>query len=113
VLRSGDTLANSSERWVLDALRDINKMSGTSPANIINRVLALAKHKSIDIEHLAKLALRGEPPSVRALIGAIGECIGISKDLLMRLHHSLNSSTFYKIRVGDNLSTARNWKIIT
>ena len=113
VLRSRDTLANSLERWVLDALRDINKMSGTNPANIIDRVLALAKHKSIDIEHLAKLALRGEPPRVRALIGAIGECIGISKDLLMRLRHSLNSSTFYKIRVGDNLPTARNWKIIT
>ena len=63
VLRSRNTLANSLERWVLDALRDINKMSGTTPANIIDRVLVLAKRKSIDIEHIAKLALCGEPPN--------------------------------------------------
>jgi hypothetical protein len=101
-----------TERAVLDALRDINHISDTTPQEIVSRVIHLLSSGKLSFERLARFALRSEPPRVRALLGAIGEYLDDSLTLLTPLRKSLNQTTMFKIKLGNSLPSARNWNVV-
>ena len=100
-----------AERAVLDALRDINRIADTTPKEIIERIRQLISSDRLSFDQLARFAIRGEPPRVRALLGAIGEQIKAPSEILMLLHRTLNVTTIFKIRLDDSLPSAHNWRI--
>jgi hypothetical protein len=100
-----------AERWALDALRDINRISDTTPEAILLRLTQLLSSGKLSFERLVGFSLRGEPPRVRAMLGVIGERLNTSSRLLDRLGRSLNMTTFFKIKLGDSFPSAQNWKI--
>lgn len=110
-VRDRRTLMNKAEHTILEALRRINHISDASPTEVIDAVKKNITSDKVSIEKLALLALRSEPPRVRALVGAIGEEMNAKKDILNRLHDSLNPTTIFRIPVGPILPYASNWRI--
>lgn len=98
------------ERTVLDGLRDLRRIPGTSPAEALNRILTIFESGRIPFERVARLA-RKEPPRVRALLGAIGSKIGRDPAVLSELRRSLNPTTTFRLGIADALPTARTWNI--
>lgn len=99
------------ERWALDALRDINRISDTTPEAIVLRLIELLSSGKLSFERLVRFSLRGEPPRVRAVLGAIGERLNIASELLDTLRDSLNTTTFFKIKLGSSVPSAHDWRI--
>ncbi len=71
---------SESDAALLDFLRRAGKPSELSPDDTVRKTLALMREKA----RLARLlkAADSEPPRVRAMLGAIGEQIGIGKTAL-------------------------------
>jgi hypothetical protein len=86
-------------------------IADTTPEQVILFILNNISAEEISIDRLAKLAVKAEPPRVRALLGAIGEQIGASVKTLTLLHDSLNPTTIFYISVGKILTYAKNWNI--
>lgn len=112
LVRDRRMLANPTECIVLEALRRINHISDATPADVIFAVMENIKSDKISFDRLAVLSLRSEPPRVRALVGAIGDDLGLSPDLVHRLYESLNGITVFRIEVGNALRSADHWKIL-
>lgn len=110
----------SAERAALDALRDVDQIPGSTPADVISRMAALIRSGDLNFVRLAKFA-RAEPPRVRALLGAIGNALRdsgsvkrVPQYVLDHLRGSLNALTSFAVPgVGDVLpaSTVSAWRI--
>lgn len=99
------------ERTVLDSLRSIDRIPDTTPEKAISRMVHLLKRGKFDFDRLAKFALN-EPPRVRALLGAIGEDVGIDSTRLVPLRRSLNPISAYRISgVSGILKNSSSWQI--
>ncbi len=111
VLRNPASLHNGTERVILDSLRNIMHVSDTTPEQIVFFILNNVSSGKVSIDRLTKLAVKGEPPRVRALIGAIGEQVGASAKTLAPLHDSLNPTTIFHVPIGNTLTNAKRWNI--
>ena len=102
----------ADERAVLDALRALRRIPGTTPATVLDWARLLLRGK-VDLPRLARMARR-EPPRVRALLGALLEDSGARGTAAIReeLRRSLNPLTTYRIPgVVGHLRSARAWSI--
>ena len=97
----------------LDAIKDIRKIPDTTIQNSVEILSAkVAEMNEKEIVRLIKYALL-YPPRVRALLGAILENNGKSKNVTKALLNSINPLT--KIELGLNTSdlpTVENWNIV-
>ena len=95
----------------LDAVKDFNKIIGTS----INRAVKFFKIKlkrlsRIEINKLIQFAMN-YPPYTRALLGAMIELTSNSK-MAIKLYKSLNTKSSYKLNIGPELLPNRTkWRI--
>jgi hypothetical protein len=93
---------------LLDFLRRGAKSSELSPAETINRTVALLS-ESGRFERLLKVA-DSEPPRVRAILGTIGEQIGKKSVVIQRLRDSLNPFSKFDFGLLTGLPGARRWQ---
>jgi hypothetical protein len=98
------------ERVILDALRELHRIPGSSPAKVVSKIRNLFATKEYSFTKIASRAL-DEPPRVRAVLGAIGSDIGASRSVLASLKRSLNRSTTFNLGLGNALLSARDWRI--
>jgi len=97
---------------ILDAIRYIKKIPDTSLVASCKRLLAIIKELALDDKTtIVRLALK-YPPSTRALLGAIMDELGNTKQI-EPLKKSLNPITVYKFTgIRSVLTSAENWNII-
>lgn len=109
-----------AERTVLDALREVDRISAVTAGFVVSRVKTLLGGKQLDFTRLARFALV-EPPRVRALVGAIGEVLlrhgddeSVREEDVVRLRESLNPLTSYHVwGLEGALLTATEWNIMS
>lgn len=96
---------------LLDAIRYIKKIPGTSVNECCLRFINLLKEKSVrEQQTLVRLAQK-YPPSTRALLGAILDILG-EKELIKSLRNTLNPITEYKLGIAtETLPTSNDWNI--
>jgi hypothetical protein len=112
-VRSSARRSLGNERAVLDALRAIHRIPGTTPDGVIDWARFHLWEGKLDLASLVRMAMR-EPPRVRALLGALMEDSKLknTEDMQEILRSSLNPLTIFKIPGAMNhLKTARGWKI--
>jgi hypothetical protein len=114
-VRPGTPHGGHEERAVLDALRNLRRIPGSTPKRVVDRLSALLADGLVDVPALLSMAL-SEPPRVRALLGAILEHArpkdAMIRAPLTRLRRSLNPLTTYRIpEVAHLLPTSRGWHI--
>lgn len=102
--------ASEQEIWILNALMKINRISGCSPGIAVGKIINYIKKHKISCDRLAKFALK-ESPRVRALVGAIGDEIDLSKKMRARLRKSLNLLTIFKLEINKVLKYGKEWNV--
>jgi len=97
---------------LLDAFKDIKKITDSSVAQAIKRLSTIVNElNDKQTESFIKYALM-YPPRVRALVGAVLENIGTKSKGIEKLKESLNPLTTIKLGVKENeLPTKSNWYI--
>jgi len=98
----------TADAALLDFLRHGGKSSELSPAETIDRTIALLAEQG-RFDRLLKVA-DTEPPRVRALLGALGQQLGKSPAVLRRLRESLNPFSRFDFGIFSGLPTAREWQ---
>lgn len=93
---------------VLEILRERARSSDLPPEATIARLKRLLADKD-RFGRLASAAV-AEPPRVRALLGAIGQELGMPQRLLDRLRRSLNPLTRFDFGQLHSLRHARQWQ---
>lgn len=95
---------------ILDALRMIKEIPGTSPDECVAKICKTIEGLSQkEKQELAELSL-AYTPYVRALLGAIYENMGLDTQMISS---TLNGVTSYKLPISEKvLSNKRNWNII-
>jgi hypothetical protein len=101
---------SNDERALLDALRDVRRIPGSSPDETARKIKYMLATGRFSFDRLARHALK-EPPRVRALLGAIGSEAGVDSKALVALRKSLNPITTFHLGVGDALPAAREWRV--
>ena len=99
---------SETDAALLDFLRRGAKSSELSPAETIDRTVALLSEKG-RFERLLKVA-DSEPPRVRAILGAIGEQLGKTTAVIQRLQASLNPFSKFDFGLLAGLPGARRWQ---
>jgi hypothetical protein len=102
---------SAEERGTLDALRDLKKIPDTTPAEVLNTLSAVISSERVSFRRLVTAAM-GEPPRVRALLGAIGSEIHANPTLLARLKKSLNPTTSFKVGLSSTFPASHTWNIL-
>lgn len=100
--------ATEVEVYILEVLRNINKIPGASSKDIVVALKPILK--KMNVNNLLKFALK-EPPRVRALLGAICSDLRIKNNAIMVLKASLNPLTNYKLGLREALTKASDWNI--
>lgn len=97
---------------ILDAIRFIRKIPGTTPDEACNRLMITIGLLSTEkVKTLATLVLKYNP-AVQALCGAMLENIGADKLLIDKIATSLNPVTEYNIPVSNAvLPNKTKWRI--
>jgi hypothetical protein len=93
---------------LLDFLRRAGNTTELPSEQTIHRTLSLLSEKG-RFRRLAKIAA-SEPPRARALMGALGEQIGVRPALLASLRASLNRLSRFDFGVFSSLPNARSWQ---
>lgn len=101
---------SAQERAVLDALRDLPSIPGSSETEVLHRIAHLFRSGVLSFQRVARLA-ETEPPRVRALLGAIGSEVPGTDASLRSLKKSLNPLTKFRIGIGQALPAAKVWNI--
>lgn len=111
-LRRDTTVSGLSdrERAVLDALRDLPNIPGSSPAETTSKIRDLFATGELSINRVGRRSMT-EPPRVRALLGAIGSEVGGDHRVLASIKKSLNPMTTFRLGVSETLPKAREWRI--
>lgn len=99
---------STDEGALLELLRDRARTSDLSPAATSRRLQTLLREPG----RFARLtrAAAGEPPRVRAMLGALGELAGADERDLHRLRASLNSLSRFDFGLLADLPNARDWQ---
>lgn len=92
---------------ILEFLRDRGKWSDLSEDATIDRTITLLRDAG-SFTRLAK-ASASEPPRVRAILGSLGEDMGVSESMLRRLRSGLNPLSRYDFGVFSKLKSAAKW----
>jgi hypothetical protein len=101
-------LLSPQEGAMLEFLRDRGQTSDLSPAETVKRLLALmAQDRAFD--KLIGPAM-DEPPRVRAMLGALGQEIGIPERQLEKLRRSLGPVSRYDFGRLASLRHAKEWQ---
>lgn len=92
---------------LLDFLRNRGRSSELSPEQTVRRLLTLCKERG----RFARLlkAAHEEPPRVRAMLGAIGQELGIAPSRLRPLKSTVNPLTRFDFGCLAGLRFARDW----
>ncbi len=93
---------------LLDFLRRGGRATELSPQETVRRATALLSQKN-RFSRLARIAA-SEPPRARALLGALGQHIGVKHSLLTDLRASLNPLSRFDFGVFAALPTAKQWQ---
>ena len=93
---------------LLDFLRRGGQLTELSPAETTRKVLVLVAEPG-RFERLLKVA-RTEPPRVRAILGAIGEELGLAERGLRQLRATLNPLSRFAFGALHVLPNARIWQ---
>lgn len=93
---------------LLEVLRDRACASELPPEETVRR-LAAALKEGDRFHRLVKVA-ETEPPRVRAMLGALGEYLGVPTPMLRSLRRSLNPCSRYDFGVLAVVPTARGWQ---
>jgi hypothetical protein len=96
------------EAALLDFLRRGARMSDLSPAETGRMAIRLMAEKG-RFPRLLKVAA-SEPPRVRAILGALGEEVGITRAVLRPLRASLNPFSRFDFGLLTGLPHARKWQ---
>lgn len=96
---------------ILDALKDIKKIPGTSPNDALLYIKHILKKESeSNLKKVAHYALK-YPPRARALLGAILKEFKLWRESFM-LKETLNPFTTFKIGIDENtLNSKKYWNI--
>ena len=99
---------SATEAALLDFLRSRGEWSDLSPAETIEQLL---NHFRVSgrFERLVGIS-RAEPPRVRAILGAIGQELKYSKDLLQQLRMELNPYSRFEFGKLSTLWYAQEWQ---
>jgi hypothetical protein len=93
---------------LLDFLRTRGASSELSPKATVSRVVALASEGD-RIDRLLRVA-KSEPPRVRAMLGAIGEQLGMSDTQLKTLKSTINALSRFDFGALSALDYAEKWR---
>jgi Family of unknown function (DUF6088) len=96
-----------NEAALLEVLRDIRGSSDLSAAATIRRLLKVVGNDEARRRILRAAA--GEPPRVRAMVGALAEEAGAEEAELRRLRKSLNPTTRFDFGPLAMVPTAKRW----
>lgn len=104
------TGATQQDVWCLDAIRNLKHVPDSTPADALKKIMRQFKTGAQPVKRLLRFA-QGEPPRVRALIGAMAEQVGYRGPEIKKLRNSLNPLTKFRIGVALVLSNASAWNI--
>jgi hypothetical protein len=93
---------------ILEILRERARSSDLAPEQTVERLTRLLA-KPDRFARLAEAATT-EPPRVRAMLGAVGQEVGASGELLDALRKSLNPLTRFDFGALRSLAHAREWQ---
>jgi hypothetical protein len=93
---------------LLDFLRRGAKFSELSQEETIRKTLALLADDG-RLDRLLRVA-GSEPPRIRAILGALGERLSASPNILRRLRSSLNPFSRFDFGLLSGLPNARSWQ---
>jgi hypothetical protein len=99
---------SEADAALLDFLRNTGKHSELTPEKTISRTLALMSEGG-RFNRLLNAAA-SEPPRVRAILGALGQQLGIAPSLLHPLRESLNPLSRFDFGLFAALLYARHWQ---
>jgi len=102
---------SAEDAALLDFLRSGGKASELPPEQTIRRTMALLSERR-RFNRLLRIAAT-EPPRARALIGALGEHLGIKPAALKALRASLNPLSRFDFGVFAALPNATDWQART
>lgn len=97
-----------TEGAILEILRERAQSSDLSPTLTVEQLLRLLNDKS-RFRRLASAAA-AEPPRVRAMLGALGEELGMPPPVLARLRRSLNPLSRFDFGLLRGLNWASAWQ---
>jgi hypothetical protein len=100
---------SASDAALLDFLRRGGETSELSPEETIRKVLALLSEEG-RLERLLKIAVT-EPPRVRAILGALGEQMGMNPAALTKLRALLNPVSRFSFGNLSGLLHAPDWQM--
>jgi hypothetical protein len=108
--RRPDTWAGLSDMdaALLDLLRHAGKGSELSPGDTVRHLLRLCAERG-RFKRLLRIAV-SEPPRVRAMLGAIGQQLGMKPSVLRPLRDSLNPVSRFDFGMLDGLQHAKSWQ---
>jgi hypothetical protein len=96
------------EAAILDFIRRGGRTSELQPKDTLRHLRELLSRPNV-FANLLNVAL-GEPPRVRAILGAFGEAIGTDSKKLRGLRKSLNPYSRFDFGVFANIPNARDWQ---
>jgi len=99
---------SNTEAALLDLLRSRAKLSELSQSQTKQRLLECFS-EGVSFERLVAVA-DAEPPRVRAMLGAIGQELGKSRQYLQKLRQSLNPLSKFDFGILRNLRYAEDWQ---
>lgn len=99
---------SDSDAAILDLLRNRGDTSELSPEDTVTKLLEYCRETG-RIGRLLKAA-PSEPPRVRAMLGAIGEQLGLPESKLAKLRQSLNPLSRFDFGLFDSLEYAGSWQ---
>jgi hypothetical protein len=99
---------NAIDAALLDFLRNRGKASELSPEETVAKLLKYFRAPG-RLERLLKVA-PSEPPRVRAMLGAIGQQLGLPRHRLAALRRGLNPLSGFDFGVLAALAHAKQWQ---
>jgi hypothetical protein len=99
---------STEDAALLDFLRSGGKASELPPQQTVQRTMALLSEKG-RYNRLLRVAAT-EPPRARALIGALGERLGVKRAALDMLRESLNPLSRFEFGLFASLPNATHWQ---
>ena len=104
--------ASQEDFWVLDSIRNLKHVPDSTPTNAVAKIVANLRTSGRSVQRRLLQFARGEPPRVRAVLGAIAERIGYRGPETEMLKKSLNPLTKYHLDVASALPNASAWNIV-
>jgi hypothetical protein len=96
------------EAALLEVLRDLDRYTDLSPTDTVERLEVVVQSPE-SRRRLLRAAI-GEPPRVRAMVGALAEHSGASESELHRLRSSLNPTSRFEFGPLKELPAAKGWR---